>query len=111
MAQIVKRSVVCLRPQTERIPQPESEDTKAKMRETSKLYTSKWQKLRAYYRALHPLCERCESLGIIRPANLVHHKVPVKSGGDLLDVDNLESLCVWCHRIRHEALGDRGCKS
>jgi len=104
MAHITKRSVTWLKPKTETVPQPVSEDSKEQMRETSKLYTWKWAKLRQYYRSLHPLCERCESLGRIRPAALVHHRVPVKSGGGLLDVDNLEALCSDCHTIRHKEL-------
>lgn len=27
-----------------------------------------------------------------------NHKIPVASGGGCCDLDNFESLCIWCHR-------------
>ena len=52
------------------------------------------------------LCERCESLGIIRPARIVHHKkyINVDNLTDpsiLLCFDNLEALCQDCHNKEH----------
>ena len=56
-----------------------------------------WKKARVRYRARHPLCERCEAKGIVKPADMVHHKVPIEEGGPKLAESNLESLCWPCH--------------
>lgn len=55
-----------------------------------------WRRLSRHYRALNPLCELCGSL-----ATEVHHRVPVSSGGPLLDADNLIALCTPCHDRQH----------
>ena len=66
---------------------------------TSPFYGSiQWQKLRKAYKASHPLCERCEREGKVRPATMVHHKLSVKDHPELkLDPNNFESLCRDCH--------------
>ncbi len=43
---------------------------------------------------------RCVDCG--RPGRLeVHHTVPLRRGGALYDLDNLETLCRGCHIERH----------
>ena len=68
-------------------------------------YGSRWQKVSKLYLNEHPLCERCELRGYIQPAVLVHHKTPIRSGGEIFDFENLEALCHKCHVIRHYGRG------
>ena len=56
-----------------------------------------WKKSRIRYRAKHPLCERCYAKGIVKPANMVHHRVPIEDGGAKLAESNFESICWACH--------------
>lgn len=68
-------------------------------------YSTDWNKLRNAYIAEHPLCERCEAQGHITEAKEVHHKEQFQGIDDplRLDPNNLESICISCHRIReHE---------
>ena len=63
---------------------------------TEQGYGTQWQKVRARYISLHPLCTHCEQQGIARPAKEVHHKLELRRGGTNED-DNLQSLCKSCH--------------
>jgi 5-methylcytosine-specific restriction enzyme A len=67
-------------------------------------YHSGWDKLRAWHLAAHPNCARCEEAGVVRLADLVHHVLPLCDGGELLDPDNLKSLCRACHGVVHADL-------
>ena len=67
----------------------------------SRGYSSTWGKVRKMYLARYPLCEICQDKGKIVPAVLVHHKTPIKEGGALLGMDNMQSLCVRCHENIH----------
>ena len=64
-------------------------------------YDHKWNAMRDWYIARHPLCEDCEAHGKVTPAVLVHHVVPLKDGGERLDPDNLRALCTDCHEAIH----------
>jgi hypothetical protein len=44
----------------------------------------------------NPLCLCCSAVGIVRPAELSDHIVPVSNGGDLLR-GGLQSACKSCH--------------
>lgn len=73
---------------------------KAKQREkkVNPFYSSAaWKGARARYRARHPLCERCEAKGIVKPTDMVHHITPIEGGGQKLAESNFESLCWACH--------------
>ena len=72
-------------------------------KDENKFYDSvAWQRLRKYKLTLNPLCERCEREGGVVVATIVHHKAPLRSGGDWLPtVDELESLCPSCHSREH----------
>lgn len=62
--------------------------------------TSRWQRVRktALFRD-GGWCQRCKE----KPAKLVDHIVEIKDGGDMWDLDNLQSLCDSCHTIKtHE---------
>lgn len=73
-------------------------------------YASKaWKKVRSAYLSDHPYCERCLKLGLIVPAEHVHHKLyidtpeKVKDPMLALNYDNLEALCEPCHSKEHNA--------
>lgn len=71
------------------------------------IYRSRrWTALSKAKRQADPFCERCQRAGRITPATLVHHKVPIRDGGDPWDWDNLESSCGSCQAIEHR--GRRG---
>lgn len=63
--------------------------------------STRWRKLREWYRGRHPLCEECELYGLTVPADLVDHVVPIEEGGDPMAVSNLRSLCHSCHNKKH----------
>jgi 5-methylcytosine-specific restriction protein A len=65
-------------------------------------YDDAWIELRNAYITEHPLCERCEAKGHITPAEQVHHKQAFDGIDDPLRLDwnNLESVCLTCHRAR-----------
>lgn len=63
----------------------------------------------AYRRSVGGLCERCLAKGIITPAEVVHHKIPLTPENiqDLsisLNWDNLQALCRQCHAEVHEEM-------
>jgi len=62
-------------------------------------YTPQWEKVRKIKLQLTPLCERCESMGKIVPATMVHHKIAIAAGGAPLDLENLVSCCNPCHEF------------
>jgi 5-methylcytosine-specific restriction endonuclease McrA len=73
-------------------------------------YSSKaWQKCRAAYKkSVGGLCEVCLSKGLIVPADIVHHKIPItpENINDphiTLDWSNLQCVCADCHAQFHIA--------
>ena len=73
------------------------------------IYSSrKWRLLRLSYIQRHPLCEICEALGKIVPAEDVHHKDSFNNYlGDqriekAYDPENLMSLCKTHHAELHK---------
>jgi 5-methylcytosine-specific restriction protein A len=63
---------------------------------------SAWRKLSALYRAMHPLCARCQANGRLTPSQHVHHISAVKDDPERShDWDNLEALCRSCHSREH----------
>lgn len=74
-------------------------ERKEKDAEALKFYKSaRWQRTSRNYRYKHPVCELCQKLGIVTPADVVDH---VKERKDLTideqhllyDENNLMSLC------------------
>ena len=75
------------------------------------LYNSTaWKNTRRdYIKSVGGLCERCMAQGIVKPAELVHHKTPLTpSNIDNMDIslswDNLQALCRECHAEVHEEI-------
>ena len=78
--------------------------------QSTKYYNSKaWKHLRHAYINAHPLCEECIIHGRSTPAVHVHHKIEFLRGDTeddrwrlLLDLNNLQSLCLKCHHKAHK---------
>jgi len=69
--------------------------------------TQKWRKTRNYIIANEPLCRECLSQGMVRPATVVDHIVPVDDSPELAyEFTNLQPLCDRCHRVKTNR--DRG---
>jgi 5-methylcytosine-specific restriction endonuclease McrA len=63
-----------------------------------RFYASKrWRSLRNYYISMNPLCEECERNGFITPGQDVDHIKPMRLGGAMTSLDNLQTLCKSCH--------------
>lgn len=72
-------------------------------------YRSKaWQRCRAAkMESVSGLCEDCLDIGLIRPAEIVHHLVflddiNVNNPSVSLNLDNLRAVCRDCHAARHK---------
>lgn len=61
-----------------------------------KRYGRSWKRIRDHHIAVFPLCDQCQKLGKITPAQEVHHIKPLSNGGTN-GQDNLMSLCTSCH--------------
>lgn len=80
------------------------------MKEFAKdLYSSKaWQHTRdAYKRSVGGLCEVCWSKGILKPGEIVHHKIHltpenINDPKIALSFDNLQLVCRDCHAQIHD---------
>lgn len=72
--------------------------------------TQAWKDTRRNYKkSVGGLCERCLAKGIIEPAVIVHHKIPltVDNVSDLnvsLGWNNLQALCRKCHAEVHDEM-------
>lgn len=70
-------------------------------------YTSaRWRRARAFKLRRNPLCEVCESRGLLVPAAIVHHREEIKVSDQWLVLDNLQSVCVACHNQIHKGKGE-----
>lgn len=81
----------------------------SRLGETTKFYQSRaWKQTRDNYKqSVGGLCERCLAKGIVTPAEIVHHKIPLTAENisDLnisLGWNNLQALCRQCHAEVHE---------
>ena len=75
-------------------------------KKAEKFYSSAtWIKTRDQKRRSDPVCERCKKEGKLVPTRIIHHKRPLRYGGEQLDEDNLMSLCSEkCHSQEHAEL-------
>lgn len=66
-----------------------------------------WKETRkAYRKSVGGLCERCRKKGLVRPADIVHHRTPISPENIndpkiTLAWSNLEALCFDCHEEEH----------
>lgn len=72
-------------------------------------YSSKrWQQCRnEYAKQARYLCERCMLRGVIKPGEIVHHKIELTPANIInpdiaLAFDNLELVCRECHAELHD---------
>ena len=77
-------------------------------------YSSKaWKETRkAYAASVGGLCEECKAKGIIKPAEVVHHKrhvtpQTIDDPSVTLDWNNLQALCRDCHAEKHKRVVKR----
>lgn len=63
-------------------------------------YGRDWRRFRLAYLDDNPLCVRCEASGIVVPATIVDHIVPLTQGGKRLDESNVQSLCKTHHDLK-----------
>lgn len=69
--------------------------------------TKAWKECRkAYLHSVHGLCEECQKKGILRPAYIVHHKIPLddesaKNPEISLNFEHLQAVCIDCHNRIH----------
>lgn len=81
---------------------------KPKEKNLRKCYNS-YRNIRDAYIIEHPLCEMCLEEGKTTPVSEVHHKTPILTGKDDLemlnlatDPDNLIGLCQYHHHLIHK---------
>ena len=77
-----------------------------------KFYHSKgWQDVRkVVWDRSHGLCERCLEKGEMKPADVVHHRIPLTEQNMwdpeiALNPNRLVALCHECHTEEHKRLG------
>ena len=68
-------------------------------------HTSRWTRLSASWRAMHPLCEECKRQGVIKAAQVVDHITPWPVCGvdGFYDPANLQSLCEACNHQKGQS--------
>jgi 5-methylcytosine-specific restriction enzyme A len=79
-------------------------------KEAKKFYNSAaWRKCREYVlKRDNYLCQRCLRKGILRAADVVHHKEHLEDNPEkALNPENLESLCHACHNEEHPEKGKK----
>jgi 5-methylcytosine-specific restriction endonuclease McrA len=73
--------------------------------------TGRWRALRTAQLATQPLCERCQSRGVLKAATVCHHKKAHKGDPILFwDAGNLASSCDDCHNTDEQRV-ERGGKA
>ena len=65
-------------------------------------YDAAWDRLSLQVREEEGICQRCDFYGMVRPAEIVDHKMPTADGGEMMDRGNLWSLCQRCHSWKRE---------
>ena len=76
---------------------PAKPKTESKYNANIKFYTSKaWRTLRNQYINANPLCEECLRNDRYIDAYFIDHIKSINTGGELLDINNLQALCKRC---------------
>lgn len=73
-------------------------------------YDARWQRYRKQYLHENPWCCMCNDNGLIVPAIIVDHRMPVSGPNDPLfwDTNNHQGLCDDCHRHKTRVIDQRG---
>lgn len=84
-------------------------------------HSKKWEKTREWYMSLPietdrgicppDMCERCWDMGVLKPANTVHHKewltpLTINDPNKTLSASNLMRVCMDCHAALHSGCDD-----
>ncbi|KNY29057.1 HNH endonuclease [Pseudobacteroides cellulosolvens] len=65
---------------------------------SKRFYSSRaWRKVRERKLMINPLCELCMKEERLAAATVVDHIIPIKDGGEVWDLENMQSLCKTCH--------------
>ena len=70
--------------------------------------TARWARLRRKVLAGEPMCRACATLGKHTPAQDVDHITPIKAGGDVWTMGNLQPLCPTHHSLKTGAYDKAG---
>lgn len=62
-------------------------------------HSTAWKKVREIVLKSEPMCRMCK----IKPATIVDHIIPIRKGGEKLNLENLQPLCHQCHNIKTAA--------
>lgn len=68
-----------------------------RQRSRSEYHTWRWTQASRAFRDAHPLCEMCKKKGLLVPAEVVDHIIPVEVCKDFWDERNWQSLCRRCN--------------
>jgi 5-methylcytosine-specific restriction protein A len=60
-------------------------------------HSTKWRKLRKQVLTINPLCVYCQKENKPTIATIADHITPVRLGGEVWELNNLQSLCESCH--------------
>ncbi len=63
-------------------------------------HTGRWAKYARAYKKSHPLCVRCEAVGIIKPTEVVDHVIPLEICEDSWNPLNHQPLCRKCNNAK-----------
>jgi 5-methylcytosine-specific restriction protein A len=83
------------------LPQPWKPKRKAqsgrKTDDSKKYQTARWRKFRKWYVSENPLCVKCLERDLTVAMQELDHIKPIRLGGEMYDIENLQSLCKSCH--------------
>lgn len=83
------------------IRKSEQESKRYPTREQKFYHTVEWKQFRAAYLKEKPPCRVClEDKGVVTPARVCDHIVPIRKGGDKFNPENIQPLCVRCHNAK-----------
>ncbi len=98
----LKSALTSLKPTLQQMP--------ANPMATKRQRGSGWMKRRDVVLAENPWCVMCQAKGIETLAQEVDHIVPLHTGGPDED-DNLQGLCIPCHKVKGKADGSHAFNS
>lgn len=71
-------------------------------------YTARWARLRRKVLAKEPMCRACATRGQHAPGEHVDHITPIRQGGDVWSMDNLQPLCAQHHSMKTNQYDAKG---
>lgn len=77
---------------------PERKAHEGRIKTNREVYgTNRWTMLARLHKSHNPICVACEAQGMVSPAEVTDHTLPINKGGAPWDWVNLQSLCRRCH--------------